>query len=108
MNVEPTWTATISVHLEEAEVAEWLARALAPEAAREVPRATATIDRPTPGTVRISLEARDTGAARAALNTYLGWVHLTLETVRASRASAPGGASAAGIRPSSSNRRPDG
>jgi tRNA threonylcarbamoyladenosine modification (KEOPS) complex Pcc1 subunit len=115
MSVEPTWTATISVHVEEPEVAEWLARALAPEAAREVPRATATIDRPAPGTVRISLEARDTGAARAALNTYLGWVHLTLETVRASREATtgrsrrteePASARASGAPPGSGVRAP--
>ncbi|HUZ79765.1 MAG TPA: KEOPS complex subunit Pcc1 [Thermoplasmata archaeon] len=91
MSPEPPWTATISIRLEEAEVADWLARALAPEAAREVPRATASIDHSVPKIVRISLEARDTGAARAALNTYLGWVHLTLETVRAARAPRAGG-----------------
>ncbi len=91
MSPEPPWTATISIRLEEAKVADWLARALAPEAAREVPRATASIDRPVPKIVRISLGARDTGAARAALNTYLGWVHLTLETVRAAGAPRAGG-----------------
>ncbi|NNN17105.1 MAG: hypothetical protein HKL79_01905 [Thermoplasmata archaeon] len=91
MSPEPSWTATISIRLEEAEVADWLARALAPEAAREVPRATASIDHSVPNIVRISLEARDTGAARAALNTYLGWVHLTLETVRAARTPRAGG-----------------
>ncbi|MFZ0699759.1 MAG: KEOPS complex subunit Pcc1 [Thermoplasmata archaeon] len=90
MSADPPWTATISIRLEEPEVADWLARALAPEAAREVPRATASIDHSVPKIVRISLEARDSGAARAALNTYLGWVHLTLETVRAARARHPG------------------
>lgn len=84
------WSATISIHLHDPEVAGWLARALAPEAAREVPRASASVERPAPDTVRLSLRARDTGAARAALNTYLGWVHLTLETVRAARAARPG------------------
>jgi len=31
----------------------------------------------------LSISARDSGAMRAALNTYLGWVHLSLATARA-------------------------
>ncbi|HTW77085.1 MAG TPA: KEOPS complex subunit Pcc1 [Thermoplasmata archaeon] len=77
---EPAWTATLVVRPASAEHAEALERALRPEAAREVPRARAELDRPDPGTVRLRVEARDTGAMRAALNTYLGWIHLAFAT----------------------------
>jgi tRNA threonylcarbamoyladenosine modification (KEOPS) complex Pcc1 subunit len=35
----------------------------------------------------LSISARDSGAMRAALNTYLGWVHLSLATAQAARRS---------------------
>ncbi|MCI4372732.1 MAG: CTAG/PCC1 family protein [Thermoplasmata archaeon] len=85
---EPGWTAVISVRLPRSELATWLEQALSPEAAREVPRAHAEIRRGSPDSVEIALTARDTGAVRAAMNTYLGWVHLALATV----APAAGGA----------------
>jgi tRNA threonylcarbamoyladenosine modification (KEOPS) complex Pcc1 subunit len=78
---EPGWSAVISVRLPEATLASWLERALGPEASREVPRAHAGLRRAGPETVEIVLTARDTGSVRAAMNTYLGWVHLALATV---------------------------
>ena len=80
---DPGWTAVISVRLAKPSLAGWLERALRPEVAREVPRARAEVRRPSPEVVEIALTARDTGSVRAAMNTYLGWVHLALETVAA-------------------------
>ncbi|MHB8352410.1 MAG: KEOPS complex subunit Pcc1, partial [Thermoplasmata archaeon] len=57
-----------------------------PESSREVPRATARVDRVGPDTVRLTLTARDTGALRAALNTYLGWISLADRTDEVGRA----------------------
>jgi tRNA threonylcarbamoyladenosine modification (KEOPS) complex Pcc1 subunit len=75
------WTARISVRLPRVELATWVERTLGPEASREVPRARATIERAAPNIVEVAITARDTGAVRAAMNTYLGWVHLALDTV---------------------------
>jgi len=78
-----TWEATISISTARAAEADWLASALGPEAAREVPRAAARIARAGPNSVTVSIAASDAGAMRAALNTYLGWVELSLATARA-------------------------
>jgi len=78
----PRWTATVRVSTGRTELARWLLRALAPEAAREVPRARTTL-RQTGAVVELRVEAADAGAMRAALNTYLGWVALSLATVTA-------------------------
>jgi len=86
----PQWAATISVRLGAADVAEFLERALRPEADREVPRARASLARGPPDTVVLSVHARDTGALRAALNTYLGWVDLSLATLRSVGSSGAG------------------
>jgi tRNA threonylcarbamoyladenosine modification (KEOPS) complex Pcc1 subunit len=75
------WTVTITVRTPTDELAGWLDRALRPEVAREVPRARAELRRTDPHRVEIAIVARDTGAVRASLNTYLGWVHLALATV---------------------------
>ncbi len=83
------WSVTISVRTQRPEVAGWLERALRPEASREVPRARAELRRSAPDRLEIVLEARDTGSVRAALNTYLGWVHLALATLPPSRPSPP-------------------
>jgi tRNA threonylcarbamoyladenosine modification (KEOPS) complex Pcc1 subunit len=74
------WSALIVVERASPESAERLARALAPEASREVPRARARIGRPSESVVELRITAGDTGALRAALNTYLGWVELTAAT----------------------------
>ncbi|MCI4366066.1 MAG: hypothetical protein L3K10_08465 [Thermoplasmata archaeon] len=80
-DTDPGWTAVISVRMPRAELATWLERTLLPEASREVPRAKAAVARPAPEVVEIRLSARDTGSVRAAMNTYLGWVHLALATL---------------------------
>lgn len=82
---DPAWTVTISVRTPTAELAGWLEQALLPEASREVPRAHAEVHRPAPTRVEIRIRARDTGSVRAALNTYLGWVHLALAAVPRAR-----------------------
>jgi tRNA threonylcarbamoyladenosine modification (KEOPS) complex Pcc1 subunit len=86
MSSEPgTWTASIRVRTSEERVAEMLERALRPEADREVPRARATLRRSPSNVVELAIDARDTGAMRAAVNTYLGWVALSLATLGSAR-----------------------
>jgi len=77
-----TWTATVSVRADDPKVLDWLERALRPEADREVPRARAAVARPDQDTLELTVSSHDSGAMRAALNTYLGWVHLSLATAR--------------------------
>jgi tRNA threonylcarbamoyladenosine modification (KEOPS) complex Pcc1 subunit len=77
-----TWEASITISTAREAEATWLASALGPEAAREVPRAAASIERAGPNRVTVSIAASDAGAMRAALNTYLGWVELSLATAR--------------------------
>ena len=76
------WQAAIAVRVESPEIAEWLLRALVPEATREVPRARAQVRRSGDRSVEVLVAGRDSGALRAALNTYLGWVHLALATAQ--------------------------
>jgi tRNA threonylcarbamoyladenosine modification (KEOPS) complex Pcc1 subunit len=78
----PPWSATVRLATGRGELARWLEQALSPEAAREVPRARTTLRR-TPSGIELRVEASDAGAMRAALNTYLGWVALSLATVGA-------------------------
>ncbi len=74
------WTGSIVVRRADAPAADRLWRALTPEAAREVPRAQATVERDGERAIRVALVARDTGAVRAAVNTYLGWISLADRT----------------------------
>ena len=83
MSAPSPWSASIVVRRPDPESIDRLARALGPEAAREVPRARAAIARPDGRTLELRIEARDTGALRAALNTYLGWVALATATEHA-------------------------
>lgn len=76
------WTATVVVHARDAALARSFERALRPEASREVPRARAELSAPVGTDVELAITAADTGAMRAALNTYLGWIHLAAATVR--------------------------
>jgi tRNA threonylcarbamoyladenosine modification (KEOPS) complex Pcc1 subunit len=76
------WTGRLRIELANAPRADRLARALAPEASREVPRARSAVARRGPRTVEIVVRARDTGALRAAVNTFLGWVQLEADTAR--------------------------
>ncbi len=81
------WLGTLSIEFESRDEADRLARALAPELAREVPRATARMSRSNPAEVALEITARETGAFRAALNTYLGWIQLVLSTAQIARES---------------------
>ena len=74
------WTGRITVRRPDGPSADRLTRALAPEATREVPRARAILERGPGASVILSIDARDTGALRAALNTYLGWIDLANRT----------------------------
>lgn len=76
------WQVSFQLASEPPRTLGWLARALAPELAREVPRASCRLHQPDPYNLRIDVTAKDTGSARAASNTCLGWVHLAQETVR--------------------------
>ncbi len=83
MSRERAWTARVLIRPSAGRSGRWLVRALAPEAAREVPRARALVRELEDGKVEIAVEAADAGAMRAALNTYLGWVQLALATLSA-------------------------
>jgi tRNA threonylcarbamoyladenosine modification (KEOPS) complex Pcc1 subunit len=83
--VPADWSATIHLKAGSAELESWVEQALRPEAAREVPRSTAEIRRESAGGLTIEIRARDAGAMRAALNTYLGWIHLAMASERAGR-----------------------
>jgi len=76
------WTATIAVDGPDAAVIERLARTLGPEAGREVPRARARLERGAPTRLVLHITTKDTGALRAALNTFLGWIDLAAATER--------------------------
>jgi tRNA threonylcarbamoyladenosine modification (KEOPS) complex Pcc1 subunit len=76
------WTAHLAVHRDDPAAMDRLERALLPEASREVPRARARMSRVDPRTLVLEITAHDTGALRAALNTYLGWVALADATER--------------------------
>ncbi len=91
----PPWTATVAIRTGRVELARWLEEALAPEAAREVPRARTTMRR-AGATVTLHVAASDAGAMRAALNTFLGWVALSLATVSAAEGAADSADAAAG------------
>jgi tRNA threonylcarbamoyladenosine modification (KEOPS) complex Pcc1 subunit len=81
------WDAVLEVDCGSAPAAIRLYRVLAPEAAREVPRARAELGPPVEDRVELRVWTRDTGALRAAVQTYLGWVQLE---AAAERAGAPG------------------
>ena len=80
MTAAPLWKGTIRCRCPSPEAAHRLSQALGPEAVREVPRARIRIETGPPDEVRIILSARDTGAMRAALQTYLGWLKLSEAT----------------------------
>ncbi len=58
--------------------AEVLRRSLAPEAGREIPRSRATV-RGEGDVAEIVLEADDSSALRAALNSYLRWAQVAID-----------------------------
>ncbi|MGI0132362.1 MAG: KEOPS complex subunit Pcc1 [Thermoplasmata archaeon] len=89
MNAPTPWTATIRIHRSDRRAADHLAEVLAPESTREVPRAQSRVRVEPPSDVVLEIETRDTGALRAAMNTFLGWVQLALATEAAARATRP-------------------
>jgi tRNA threonylcarbamoyladenosine modification (KEOPS) complex Pcc1 subunit len=74
------WEADLEVGCGSSNAATRLYRVLAPEASREVPRARAELPPPTGDRLVLHIWARDTGALRAAVQTYLGWVQLEAAT----------------------------
>jgi tRNA threonylcarbamoyladenosine modification (KEOPS) complex Pcc1 subunit len=83
------WTATITVDRTDAAVIDRLARTLGPEAGREVPRARAHVERAGPTRLVLHITTKDTGAMRAALNTFLGWIDLAAATERVAAGEPP-------------------
>jgi|GEM_PF-1603303 len=73
------WRARIEVRRPTVREAERLRRTLAPEAAREVAKVQTALRREDGSTVVLAFDAEETGSLRAAINTYLGWIRLTLE-----------------------------
>ncbi len=88
MTDPPDWRATITVRPRDPAWIPWIEQSLAPEAAREVPRARAELARDASGAISVAIVARDTGAVRAALNTYLGWIGLAVSTLDSVRSGA--------------------
>jgi tRNA threonylcarbamoyladenosine modification (KEOPS) complex Pcc1 subunit len=84
------WHATVTVRARDPEFARSLELALRPEASREVPRARAELRAAAGTELELRISAADTGAMRAALNTYLGWIHLAAATVRSVEPGVPG------------------
>ncbi len=82
--MKSAWVARIQIHFGSPAEARRLGRNLEPEVAREVPRARAVV-RTSQRSVILGIEARDTSALRAALNTYLSWIGLIGETERVAR-----------------------
>ena len=84
------WRADLRVKCRDQSSARALFRVLVPEAEREVPRTRTVLVSPKGAEVHIRLEAADTGAVRAGVNTHLGWLALAQETQRAAvRAARP-------------------
>jgi tRNA threonylcarbamoyladenosine modification (KEOPS) complex Pcc1 subunit len=83
------WTATISVEQSDAEAIDRLARTLGPESGREVPRARARLERAGPTRLVLHITTKDTGALRAGLNTFLGWIDLASATERVAAGAPP-------------------
>lgn len=81
------WSAVIAIERADPDVIDRLARTLGPEAGREVPRARARIERSSPTRLELHISTKDTGALRAALNTFLGWIDLAAATERVAAAS---------------------
>lgn len=83
------WEADLEVRCGSTATAQRLYRVLAPEAAREVPRARAELEPPIADRLLLRIFARDTGALRAAVQTYLGWVQLEAATERSGTTASP-------------------
>lgn len=91
MGSPSAWKARIVVRRPDGASSVHLERALRPEAAREVPRSHATLVRLDDRTILLEVEASDTGALRAAVNAFLGWVRLALAAESVARDSGRAG-----------------
>jgi tRNA threonylcarbamoyladenosine modification (KEOPS) complex Pcc1 subunit len=89
MKLTEGWEAELEVRCGTAAAATRLYRVLAPEAAREVPRARAELRAPVEDRLTLVIWTRDTGALRAAVQTFLGWVQLEAATERSGISDAP-------------------
>ena len=56
-----------------------LEKSIAPEAATDMPRTKISVEREDDGLV-VNIEAEDASSLRAALNSYLRWINLAMET----------------------------
>ncbi|MBP5394328.1 MAG: hypothetical protein J6Y18_00235 [Candidatus Methanomethylophilaceae archaeon] len=74
-------TAVLTI---ESQDAGTVSTSLRPEAGRELPRTHVTIE-DGDGSVTIRIEAADTSAMRAALNSYLGCIKITEDIDRITR-----------------------
>lgn len=74
MSVRRAWVRV------ETEAAETVAAALGPEAIRPLPRSAVSLTT-TSSALVMEVEARDTGALRAALNSYLRWASGALRMI---------------------------
>lgn len=83
MTASSHWQVSLRIERSSPVEADRISQALAPEVAREVPRARAELVRTDSRSVELRIVANDTSACRAALNTYLAWVGLVLSTERA-------------------------
>jgi len=61
-------------------LARVLSGALAPEVGEDLPRTSSRLEETDEGIV-LHLEAEDLSSLRAALNSYLRWAHIGIETV---------------------------
>ena len=61
-----------------------LKQALAPEAGREIPKARVRVAGRGHSLI-VSIDAEDTGALRAALNSYLRWADVAANVIREAR-----------------------
>ena len=60
---------------------EVIMKALSPEAGRDVPRASVKIAC-SPGATTLTIDAEDTAAMRAALNSYLRWADVAVRVAK--------------------------
>ena len=68
-----------SINIQEPGRSEFLAKTLKPETVRSIPRTSVDVD-VEDGELVIRVMAEDVNALRAALNSYIRWIKLALDT----------------------------
>ncbi|MEM0129722.1 MAG: KEOPS complex subunit Pcc1 [Thermoplasmata archaeon] len=96
MSAPSPWSIVIGLETDDPRRCEWIARSLGPEASREVPRTRGAVRPIAPTRLEVKVEARDTGAARAATNAYLGWLALIWATLERADPATPSARAADG------------